>query len=100
MAESGRLQADPLFLGLARPPMVMGVSYMFFVLNAIICLVLFIQSTNFIMLFVVGPIVHGMGYLLCMKEPRAIELFMLRAAKGSLCKNRMYHGHTNSYDTF
>jgi type IV secretion system protein VirB3 len=100
MADSGRLQADPLFQALARPPMVMGVSYMYFVLNAIICLVAFIQTSNFIVLFVAAPIVHMIGYLLCLKEPRAVELMVLRASTGTKCLNRAFHGYTNSYDVF
>jgi type IV secretion system protein VirB3 len=100
MAESGRLQADPLFQGLARPPMVMGVSYMFFILNAIICLVTFIQTSNFIVLLFAAPVIHGVGRILCLKEPRAIELLILRANKGTKCMNRVFHGRTNSYDIF
>jgi len=97
---SGRLQADPLFQALARPPMVMGVSYMFFVLNGLLNMIIFIQTENFIMLFFVAPVVHGIGYLLCLKEPRAIELFLLRCNKGTKCMNRLFHGNTNSYDIF
>ncbi len=100
MSSSGRLQADPLFQGLARPPMILGVSYMFFVLNAVLCLITFIQTNNFVMLFVVAPAVHILGYLLCLKEPRAIELLILRTSTGFRCTNRTYHGHTNSYDIF
>lgn len=100
MSESGRLQADPLFQGLTRPPMILGVSYMFFVLNALICLVAFINTSNFIVLFFVAPVIHLIGYLFCMKEPRAIELLILRSTKGTKCLNRPFHGYTNSYDTF
>lgn len=100
MSESGRLQADPLFQGLARPPMIMGVSYMFFVLNALTCLIAFINTSNFIVLFFVAPIVHGIGFLLCLKEPLAIELIILRSSKGTKCINRAFHGFTNSYDVF
>ena len=100
MAGSGRLQADPLFQGLARPPMIMGVSYMFFVLNAALCLVLFIQTGNFIVLFFAAPVIHGIGFLVCLKEPRQMELLVLRMSKGTKCSNRMYHGFTNSYDVF
>src|SRR5277367_5998377 len=100
MAESGRLQTDPLFQGLARPPMVMGVSYMFFVLNALTCIITFINTSNFLALFFVAPFVHVIGYLLCMKEPLAIELIILRCGKGMNCSNRTFYGHTNSYDVF
>ena len=97
---SGRLQVDPLFQGLARPTMVGGVSYMFFVLNAMICLLTFINTANFVYLLVVGPVLHGVAMLICRREPRMLELIMLRCSKGMRCINRKYHGHTNSYDLF
>jgi type IV secretion system protein VirB3 len=95
----GRLQADPLFLGLARPPMIAGVSYMYFVANAMITMVLFINTKSFTA-FLVGIVIHGFGYLLCMREPRAVELWMLKLSRGFLSWNRGYHHHTNSYDVF
>ncbi|MBM3617248.1 MAG: type IV secretion system protein VirB3 [Alphaproteobacteria bacterium] len=104
MAESGHLQADPLFQGLTRPAMIMGVSYMFFVLNSVINLVMFINTSDFKILFLCAPLVHAIGYLICMKEPRAIELLMIKSAKtwklAPVSKVRTYHGFTNSYDLF
>ena len=100
MAGSGRLQADPLFQGLARPAMIFGVSFTFFIFNGGLCLVIFIQTSNFVMLLMAAPMMHGIGYLICMKEPRAVELFALRAGKGMRCTNRRFHGNTNSYDIF
>lgn len=96
---SGRLNADPLYLGLARPAMVAGVSYTYFALNAMLILVLFIQSQNFLV-FIVAIITHGFGYILCSKEPRAIELWMLRMREGYKSFNRFFHHHTNSYDVY
>jgi len=99
MAGSGRLQADPLFQGLARPTMVFGVSYMYCVINAFLCVLMFVWSKNFYswgMLF----INHGFGYLLCMKEPRAVELWLMRMNKGYRSWNRKFHHNTNSYDVF
>lgn len=97
---TGRLRTDPLFLGLTRPPMIMGVSYMYFVLNAIITFVIFINSGNFLALFLFGPIIHGFGYLLCMREPRQVELWVLRCKWGFRSFNRGYHHSTNSYDMY
>ncbi len=97
---SGRLQVDPLFQGLTRPTMVGGVSYMFFIFNSMICLLTFINTKNFIYLGVVFPILHAFAFLVCRKEPRALELVMLRMSKGMRCVNRRYHGGTNSYDLF
>lgn len=101
MAGTGRLQSDPVFLGLARPTMIMGVNYLFFVLNAILSLITFINVQNFAVLFVVAPSIHLIAYLICLKEPRALELFILKMGKGMRClKNRAFHGHTNSYDIY
>ena len=95
----GRLRADPLFQGLARPPMIAGVSYMYFVMNAMVTMVMFIDTKSF-MSFPFGLLIHIFGYLLCMKEPRAVELWMLRMRSGFKSWNRAYHHNTNSYDVF
>lgn len=95
----GRLQADPLFLGLARPPMILGVSYMYFVLNAMSVMLIFINTKNFLA-FVYGVVIHLFGFLLCMREPRAVELWILKMGKGFQTWNRAFHYHTNSYDTY
>ncbi len=97
---AGRLQSDPLFQGLTRPTMILGVSYMYFVINAVISMVCFINMQSFVMLLVVAPTVHLIGYLICLKEPRAIELFIIKLSKGYKCINRGFHGYTNSYDPF
>lgn len=97
---SGRLQSDPLFQGLTRPTMIFGVSYMYFVINAVISMITFINLQSFKILLVVAPTVHLIGYLICLKEPRAIELFILKVNKGFRCLNRRFHGYTNSYDPF
>jgi len=100
MAGTGRLSADPLFQGLTRPPMIIGVSYLYFVTIALFCLLTFVWTGNFIVLFFLAPILWGIGYLLCRNEPRAIELLLLRGKWGFRCRNRMFHGNTNSYDMF
>jgi type IV secretion system protein VirB3 len=97
---AGRLQSDPLFQGLTRPTMIMGVSYMYFVLNAAINLILFINLQDFKILLLAAPTIHLIGYLICVKEPRAIELFVVKATKCYKCMNRGYHGYTNSYDPY
>jgi type IV secretion system protein VirB3 len=99
MSSGGRLRADPLFQGLARPPTIMGVSYMYFVLNAMITTILFINTKSFLA-WPVGIVIHMFGYLLCMKEPRAVELWVLRVRYGYKSWNRRFYHHTNSYDVF
>jgi type IV secretory pathway VirB3-like protein len=97
-----RLQADPLFQGLARPVMVFGVSFLYFILTGLFCMIIFINTKNFIMLFIVAPSLYGIGRVLCEKEPRAIELMMLRGKYGYKSSNNLggYHFGANSYDVY
>lgn len=95
----GRLQTDPLFLGLARPTMIAGVSFMYFVLNSMITMLCFINTKSFAA-FLLGIVIHLFGYILCMKEPRAVEMWMLFMRTAFQSWNKVYHGNTNSYDVF
>ncbi len=97
---AGRLSSDPLFQGLTRPTMIMGVSYMYFVINSVVCMVTFINTQDFKILLLLAPTVHLVGFLICLKEPRAIELFVIKMSKGYKCVNRGFHGFTNSYDPY
>jgi type IV secretion system protein VirB3 len=95
----GRLQADPLFQGLTRPAMLLGVSYTFMVVNFMVIMVVFLNTKNPAMIFMALP-VHGVGYLICMREPRAIELLLVKTARTLRCRNKLFHDFTNSYDSF
>ena len=97
---SGTVETDPLFLGLTRPPLLLGVSYTFAALNGIVSLLAFVITSKFFYLLILLPGIHMIGWFICLKEPRAIELLMARTSKCSICRNRMYHGGTNSYDVY
>lgn len=90
------IKVDPLFLGLTRPPMLFGVSYMFALFNGLICMLGYIVTVDFKFLIAMFPI-HAIGYYICSKEPLFIELFQVRAQKCSKSKNKFIHG-ANSYD--
>ncbi|QED23595.1 VirB3 family type IV secretion system protein [Candidatus Deianiraea vastatrix] len=96
---SGNLRLDPLFLGLTRPAMILGVSFMYFVLNLLIGVVTFITTSSF-KVVPVSVIIHLLGMMLAKKEPLAIEMLMLKMQKFNRCPNRVYHGGKNSYDMF
>lgn len=97
---SGSVTTDPLFLGLTRPPLLLGVSYTFAALNGMVSLMAFVITSQFFYLLILLPGIHMIGWFICLKEPRAIELLMAKTSKCSICKNRMYHGGTNSYDVY
>lgn len=96
MAGSGIVGADPLFVGLTRPPMLLGVSYLFFLANVFIAMIGFIATSDIRFVAMALPI-HMIGRYFCSKEPLFIELYRIKADKCSRCVNRFYHG-ANSYD--
>lgn len=92
---AGKLASDPLFVGLTRPTMIFGVSIQFAMLNMMVSVTAFIQYTSIYIVFFAG-VMHLIGYLLCFREPRFIELYMNKAAKCNQCPNRSFYG-ANSY---
>jgi type IV secretion system protein VirB3 len=95
----GNLKTDPLFLGLTRPAMIMGVSFMYFILNTMIGVMAFIVSSNF-KIVPVCAVIHLVGMAISKKEPLAMEMFMIKIQKFNRCPNRIKHGGRNSYDMF
>ena len=92
------MSTDPLFLGLTRPAMVWGVPQPFFVINGMVSMIAFLMTNSFYPLLVGAPFVHGLGYLVCLKEVRTFDLWLTRA-RFLRCLNRRYWG-ANSYDPF
>ena len=89
------ISSDPLFIGLTRQPLILGVSLHYALFNMIACTVLFIQSSS-IKVFLFGLVIHGVGYYLCFKEPRFMQLYMKKYEKCGVCPNKIFHGG-NSY---
>ena len=94
----GTVKLDPLFVGLTRPTLFFGVSQSFGMLNGFVCVLYFIQTSDF-KAALVGALMHLIGYIACFKEPLIIELFLLKVQKFNKCKNKFYHG-ANSYDCY
>ncbi|MES2215255.1 MAG: VirB3 family type IV secretion system protein [Pseudomonadota bacterium] len=92
---TGSLTVDPLFVGLTRPTLIFGVSVSFAMVNMMISVVMFIQSSSFIIVPIAGS-VHLVGYILCFKEPRFMELYLNKLSKCNQCSNKSYYG-ANSY---
>jgi type IV secretion system protein VirB3 len=72
------LARDRLFVALTRPQMFAGVTYSLFIINFVVMAELFLIFRS---LWVLLPalLLHGLGMLLCMNEPRSIDLWLLRA---------------------
>ena len=90
-------ESDPVFLGLTRPAMIMGVTQSFFVINGMVNLVIFLAVNSFLPVFILFPLLHGIGYLACLRDPRTFDLWMVYAKSCTKCKNKGFWG-SNSYD--
>ncbi len=92
---SGQVASDPLFVGLTRPSMIFGVSIQYAMLNLMISVTIFIQKSSVYIIFI-ALVVHMIGYLLCFKEPRFMELYLNYSGKRNQCPNKTSWG-ANSY---
>jgi type IV secretion system protein VirB3 len=83
--------ADPLFRALARPQMVAGVTYPFFVLNGIVAAELFLIFKS---LFALLPslIIHALGYAAHLRDPHIMALWMTRMRRTPRVKNYRLRG--------
>jgi type IV secretion system protein VirB3 len=96
----GKIGSDPLFLGLTRPSMLLGVTYTYAALNGLVSLMAFVITNNFMYLLVMMPILHCIAYLICLKEPLTLEILIMKTSNFNKCKNKKIHDDTNSYDVF
>ena len=89
------LDRDTLFVGLTRPQMFAGVTYTYFVANAVIATELFLIFRS-AWVIVIAVCLHGAGVLLCLREPRVLDLWLARVSKCPQVKNYRIWG-CNSY---
>jgi len=95
MAESEeQVAVDPVFLGMTRPPMLFGVPYMSCIFNFLFTTIAFVLAGNLLMFLVAVPI-HGVAYLLALKDPRIFDLLLVRARVGKARANRSFWGATS-----
>ncbi len=83
MSEAGvQLVREPVFTALTRPQMFAGVTYNFFIINAIVTMELFLVTKSF-WVIAVALVLHGFGTVACLGEPRIFDLWLLRARRAS-----------------
>lgn len=71
------LERDPLFVALTRPQMFAGVTYSFFIANVVIATELFLIFRSAWAL-AAALLVHLVGVLVCVREPRFFDLWLIR----------------------
>ena len=80
------IERDPLFVALTRPQMFAGVTYSFFIANAVIATELFLIFKS-VWALAVALIVHLVGVIMCLREPRAFDLWLTRVSRTPRVKN-------------
>ena len=90
------LERDPLFIGMTRPPMIGGVTFLYMGLNAFGAFFAFLVTGNLLFLLVFIPL-HAVGYAICLKDPQMLDVMVKRVQKTMGVSNRaLWNG--NSYD--
>ncbi|MDG5488832.1 type IV secretion system protein VirB3 [Sphingomonas sp. BGYR3] len=74
------LDRDTVFVALTRPQMFAGVTYSYFVANSIVAAELFLIFRSF-WVIALALIIHAVGVLLCLREPRFFDLWLTRIAR-------------------
>ena len=74
------LDRDTVFVALTRPQMFAGVTYTWFIANAVLATELFLIFRS-VWVLVAALLIHGAGMLACLREPRFFDLWITRASR-------------------
>ena len=85
----------PIHRALTRPQMFAGVTFNFFVINAVVTLELFLLTRSFLTL-AAALVIHAIGYLACLREPRIFDLCITKVSRCPRVRNCQRWG-CNSY---
>ncbi len=80
------LKSDIVFGALTRPQMFAGVTYSYFVVNAIVTMELFLITKSFLVLLAAAGL-HVAGGVACLKEPRIFDLWLTRISRAPRVRN-------------
>jgi len=80
------IERDSLFVALTRPQMFAGVTYSYFVANAVVATELFLIFRT-IWALAIALIVHLAGVLLCLREPRFFDLWLTKVGRCPRVRN-------------
>ncbi len=85
-----RTARDPLVVGMTRPLMTFGVTYSYFVIEAMTAAILFLMGNNLLYLLAAVPL-HTAGMLLCKWDARFFDILFRVAQRARPVRNRPLH---------
>ena len=80
------IERDTVFVALTRPQMFAGVTYAYFIANAVIATELFLVFRS-VWALAAALIVHLVGVVLCVREPRFFDLWITRVSRCPRVRN-------------
>ena len=70
----------PVLNALTQPQMLLGVTYSYFIINGVVTTEAFL-ITHSLWSLLIAVIVHCVGYLACLREPRIFDLWLIKVSK-------------------
>lgn len=83
---AGEIRRDTLFVALTRPQMFAGVTYSFFIVNAVIAVELFLIFRG-LWALLGAAVIHIIGMTVSLREPRFVDLWLTRVRNCPRVKN-------------
>ena len=80
------LDRDTLFVALSRPQMFAGVTYSWFVVNAVLTTELFLVFRS-VWVLGAGVLIHLIGMVMSLRDPRFFDLWLTRFGKCPRVRN-------------
>jgi type IV secretion system protein VirB3 len=80
------VERDRVFVALTRPQMFAGVTYSYFVANAVLAAELFLIFRT-IWALALAVVIHLAGVVLCLREPRFFDLWLTKVGRCPRVKN-------------
>lgn len=94
------VEIDPLFIGMTRPPVTMGVPMEFFALNFVLFgvgMIMFLSLTGkFVYCACLTLPLHALGYIATEKDAHWMRVWMTKAGKCAPTRNQRFW-KSNSY---
>ena len=86
---------SPVFKALTQPQMFAGVTYSYFIINAVVTTEAFLIFRSF-WAFAATLAIHVIGYLACLREPRIFDLWLTNVSRCPRVRNYRFW-RCNSY---
>jgi type IV secretion system protein VirB3 len=89
--EDDEPRLDPLVIGLTRPPLMLGVPYVTFIVESVVIVMVFLNTKNLLTFGLIAPL-HSIAYALTIRDVRFIEIIQKRLSRCPRTRNAAFWG--------